>query len=117
MSDRLNRQIEACAKIADEAAAELSVMLGSPASRKSQYDRQTALQMRYAQRWCRRIAMQIRKLKSNKATEAEAPRSEGALGLLGELRPLIAHSRESKWRRSILARIDTLCGNNNPDDD
>jgi hypothetical protein len=105
-----NEIIEQCAAIADRAVVELQATLRK--SRKSQYDRQGPLQVKYAIRWCERIGERIRAQKPVEREEgievAVVPSAPEAIMLLKELRPLIERSRDSKWRVVILARIDAL---------
>lgn len=101
--------IERCAIIADQAETELKGMLGSSRARKSHYDKQTGLQIKYAIRWVTRVAQRIRAL--NPAPEEEIGgdgRAAEALKLLLELRPMIAKSRDTHWRTTTLAKIDQI---------
>jgi hypothetical protein len=109
MDDDSAMVIEQCAQIADSAAAELSAILSSPRSQKSHYDKQTRIRLRYAIRWCRRIAVQIRALSTRQTAGApNGDRLASALEALITIRPLIASSRESKWKTEMLQRIDKL---------
>lgn len=101
--------IAQCVAIAENTANELNKMLEERPSKKSRYDKQTSLQIRYAIRWCRKVARKIRSL------ELAAPLSalpgidtdpRQAIELIKELRPVIAGSRKGAWRREILARMD-----------
>ena len=102
--------IEQCAKIADDAAGYLNTVIATGSARRSQYDRQTRIRIKYAVRWCREIARRIRAL--DPAPEAKdhqnGDRLASAIMVLLELRPLIDAARDSQWKRSMLQRINHL---------
>lgn len=108
-----DEQIEACAHLCDAMIRELETL--KPTVRKGQYDRQAPRQIDYAIRAVRRLAERIRALKGL-AQIGAAPVNNGdklakAIALAGELRPIIAlGTRDSEWRRDILARLDDLIG-------
>lgn len=107
MTSKTDDLIEACAGVVDNTAEELKGLIASPASRTSQYDRQTKKQLETALRWCERCAERVRALKGKPGTAAKKPNDEG-LNLIAEIRPLLDGGRPSAWRKSILARIDKL---------
>lgn len=101
--------IERCADIADQAVTELTGMLGGPRARKSHYDKQTGLQIKYAIRWCRRIGQRIRALNPNPEDDTATGQGDGAVKLLREMRPMIEQmARDSHWRTTMLAKIDAV---------
>lgn len=111
MTDDKASLIAACANIAEEAIRELTAILNSPQSHRTQYDRQTPIRLKFAIRWCTKIRDNIRQLdpnvQSTASTESEKL-DQRVLHLLGRLRPVIAASRDSAWRTSTLHDIDLL---------
>ncbi len=105
-------EIEKSAVIADQAVAELDAILKGPKARKTQYDRQTVLEIRYAIRWCKRIADRIRAQRpapdDDVDTLAVDPRFQDAQAVLRDLRPLVAKAGSSNWRTMMMQRIDGL---------
>lgn len=107
MASRDDDLIEACARVLDNTVEELKGLIGSPASRTSQYDRQTKKQLETALRWCEKAASRIRDLKASPTTATAKP-SDEALNILAEIKPLFDEGRASAWHKKILARIDKL---------
>jgi hypothetical protein len=109
LADDIDTERECCAVIADHTVSELTGMRDG--ARRSHYDRQSALQIDYAIRWCRRIGERIRARDPAPIDYDEQPHDpnfEEAQTLLRELRPVVAGSKPSSWRMTMLARIDAL---------
>lgn len=104
--------IERCALIAEDAVAELTGILNSAAGRKAQYDRQTKRKLRYAVRWCRRIADHIRAINPKEDIQYHAgqnsPRLIAALNALRELKPVVEGARNTHWSELMTQRIDAI---------
>lgn len=108
MASKHDEIIEACARVVDNTAEELRGLILSPASRTSQYDRQTKKQLEAALTWCEKAASRVRDLKSAASATAAAQPADDSLTILSEVRPLLEGGRPSTWRKGMLARIDAL---------
>lgn len=63
MAGKDDTGIEASALIVEDLIQELTAILASSAARTSQYDRQTAIKLRYAIRWLNKALTRIKALK------------------------------------------------------
>jgi hypothetical protein len=104
--------LDACLAIVAAHITELEMIKRPPGQRNSSYDRQTGLRLDYAIRWCKRIAEAMRNLPDTPLAEVFPDAQNGLPGevknLLQELRPSIAQSRDSVWKKKALARIDAI---------